>query len=120
MIALMVTPPIEEKGVEMDGAEEVGGVANLDCLEQNYVLLRLTVVASIAPIMWKWLNKGKGTEKWCKILVIAEELVSASSSSSSSSKSLSSSDASGGGEGDSIKPPRRACHLAIRPTRVFT
>ena len=113
MIALMVTPPIEEKGVEMDGAEEVGGVANLDCLEQNYVLLRLTVVASIAPIMWKWSNKGKRTEKWHKILVIAEELASPSSSSSSS-------DASGGGEGDSIKPPRRACHLVIRPTRVFT
>ena len=99
----------------MDGAEEVGGVANLDCLEQNYVLLRLTVVASIAPIMWKWSNKGKGTEKWHKILVIAEELASPSSSELSSS-----SDASGGGEGDSTKPPRRACRLAIRLTRVFT
>ena len=78
MIALMVTPPIEEKGVEMDGAEEVGGVANLDCLEQNYVLLRLTVVASIAPIMWKWSNRGKGIEKWRKILVIAEGKMSLS------------------------------------------
>ena len=113
MTASKVTPPAEEKGVEVDGAEGVGGVADLDCLEQNYALLRLMVAASIAPIMWKWSNKGKRTEKWHKILVIAEELASPSSSSSSS-------DASGGGEGDSTKPPRRACRLAIRLTRVFT
>ena len=113
MTASKVTPPAEEKGVEVDGAEGVGGVADLDCLEQNYALLRLMVAASIAPIMWKWSNKGKQTEKWHKILVIAEELASPSSSSSSS-------DASGGGEGDSTKPPRRACRLAIRLTRVFT
>ena len=52
-----------------------------------------------------------------------EELASPSSSSSSSLESSSSSDASEasrGGEGDSTKPPRRACRLAIRPTWVFT
>ena len=75
MTASKVTPPAEEKGVEVDGAEGVG-VTDLDCHEQNYALLRLTVAAFIAPIMWKWSNKGKGTEKWHKILVIAEELVS--------------------------------------------
>ena len=112
MTASKVTPPAEEKGVEVDGAEGVGGVADLDYLEQNYALLRLMVAASIAPIMWKWSNKGKRTKKWHKILVIAEEPSSSSSSSSS--------DASGGGEGDSTKPPRRACRLAIRLTRVFT
>ena len=78
MIASRVTAPVEEKGVEVDGAEGVGRFADLDCLEQNYALLRLTVAAFIAPIMWKWSNRGKGIEKWCKILVIAEGKMSLS------------------------------------------
>ena len=78
MIASRVTPPAEEKGVEVDGAEGVGRFADLDCLEQNYALLRLTVAAFIAPIMWKWSNRGKGIEKWRKILVIAEGKMSLS------------------------------------------
>ena len=78
MIASRVTPPVEEKGVEVDGAEGVGRVTDLDCLEQNYALLRLTVAAFIAPIMWKWSNRGKGIEKWRKILVIAEGKMSLS------------------------------------------
>ena len=78
MTASKVTPPAEEKGVEVDGAEGVGGVADLDYLEQNYALLRLMVAASIAPIMWKWSNKGKRTEKWHKILVITEGKMSLS------------------------------------------
>ena len=77
MTASKVTPPAEEKGVEVDGAEGVG-VTDLDCLEQNYALLRLTVAASIAPITWKWSDKGKGTEKWYKILVITEGKMSLS------------------------------------------
>ena len=78
MIASRVTAPAEEKGVEVDGAEGVGRVTDLDCLEQNYALLRLTVAAFIAPIMWKWSNRGKGIEKWRKILVIAEGKMSLS------------------------------------------
>ena len=72
MIALRVTPPTEEEGAKVDGAEGVGGVADLNCLEQNCTLLLLTVVASIAPITWKWSDKGKGIEKLRKILMIAE------------------------------------------------
>ena len=78
MIALRVTPPIEEKGVELDGAEEVGGVANLDCLDLNCAFLRLTVAASMAHIKEKGLNVGKRTEKWRKILMIAEGKISLS------------------------------------------
>ena len=72
MIASRVTPPAEEEGAKMDRAEGVEGVADLDHLDQNRALLRLTVAASIVPITWKWSDKGKGTEKWRKILVIAE------------------------------------------------
>ena len=32
MMALSVTPPIEEKGAEEDGVEEAGGVAILVCV----------------------------------------------------------------------------------------
>ena len=56
----------------MDGIEEVGGVANPNHLERSYVLLRLTVAASMAHITWKWSKTGKGIEKWRKILMIAE------------------------------------------------
>ena len=78
MIASKVTPPTEEEGMEVDGVERVGGAANLDHLERNYASLHLTVAASIAPITWKWSVKGKGTEKWHKILVIAEGKMSLS------------------------------------------
>ena len=52
-----------------------------------------------------------------------KELASLSSSASPPSESpssFSSSDASGEEEGDSTKPPRRACHCAIWLTQVFT
>ena len=78
MIALGITLLAEEEGADVDGAEGVGGAADLDCLEQNYALLHLTVAASIAPITWKWSNKGKGIKKWRKILVIAEGKMSLS------------------------------------------
>ena len=48
MISSKVTPLIE--GVDVDGTKEVGEVAGLDHLNQNYASLRLTVAASIAPI----------------------------------------------------------------------
>ena len=53
MIASRVTPFAEEEEIEVDGAKGVGGATNLDCLERSYVLLRLTVAASITHIMWK-------------------------------------------------------------------
>ena len=65
-------------GAERDGAEWEGGLAASDCLDRNYTSLRFTVVASMAHMKVKWLDKGKGTEKWRKILVIAEENMSLS------------------------------------------
>ena len=67
-----VTPPVEEEGADVDEAIEAGGIAVLGHLERSCTSLRLTVVASIAPIIEKWSDKGKGTKKWHKILVIAE------------------------------------------------
>ena len=78
MIALRVTPPAKEEGVEVDGAEGVGGAADPDHLECSYTSLHLTVAASMSPITWKWSDMGKGTEKWSKILVIAEGKMSLS------------------------------------------
>ena len=78
MITSRVTPPAEEKGVEVDGAEGVGGAAVLDCLECSCTSLLLMVAASMAHITWKWLETRKGIEKWCKILVIAKGKMSLS------------------------------------------
>jgi len=72
MITSRVTPPTEEEGAEVDGAEGVGGVANPDCLERSYASLHLTIAESMAHITWKWSDTGKGTEKWRKILMIGE------------------------------------------------
>ena len=47
MIALRVTPPTEEDGVEVDGAEGVGGAVDPDRLKKNCALLYLTVATSI-------------------------------------------------------------------------
>ena len=78
MITLRVTPPAEEEGVEVDGAEGVGGAVNSDPLKRSCASLRLMVVASMTHITWKWSDIGKGTEKWHKILVIAEGKMSLS------------------------------------------
>ena len=78
MITSKVTPLVEVERAEVDGAEGVGGAADLDHLEQNYASLHLTVVASIAPIMWKWSDMGKGAKIWHKILVIAKGKMSLS------------------------------------------
>jgi len=72
MIASKATPSVEEEGAEVDGAEGVGGAADPDHLERNYASLCLMVAASMAHITWKWSDIGKGTEKWSKILMIAE------------------------------------------------
>ena len=66
-------------------------------------------------------DKGKVTQE--VISSSLGELASSSLSSlllSESPSSSSSSDAFGKGEGDSMEPPRWACHLAIQPTQVFT
>ena len=78
MITSKVTPPTKEEGTEVDGAEEVGGVAVPNRLERSYTSLRLTAARSMAHITWKWLETGKGKEKWHKILVIAEGKISLS------------------------------------------
>ena len=78
MIASRVTPPAEEEGAEVDGAEGVEGAADSDLLECSYTSLRLMVAASIAHITWKWSETRKGTEKWRKILLIAEGKMSLS------------------------------------------
>ena len=78
MITSRVTPPVEEEGVEMDGAEGVGGAAVPDRLERSCTSLHLMVAVSMAHITWKWLEMGKGIEKWRKILMIAEGKMSLS------------------------------------------
>ena len=78
MIVLIVTPSAEEKGAEVDGAEEMGGTADLNHLKRSCASLCLTVAMSMAHITWKWSKTGKETEKWRKILVIAEGKMSLS------------------------------------------
>ena len=62
----------------MDGAEGVGGATVPDRLDRNCVSLHLTVAWSMAHIMDKWSDEGKGTEKWHKICVIAKGKMSLS------------------------------------------
>ena len=62
----------------MDGAEGVGGATVPDRLDRNCASLRLTVAWSMAHIMDKWSDEGKGTEKWHKIRVIAKGKMSLS------------------------------------------
>ena len=83
MTSPSVTSPIagegaDVDGAERDGAEREGGIAESDCLDRNCASLRFTVTASMAYMKVKWSDKGKGTEKWRKILVIAERKMSLS------------------------------------------
>ena len=78
-----VIPLIEEEGVDVDGADrdgakQEGGAAKSNCHDLNYTSLCLTVVASMAHMTEKWLEEGKGTEKWHKICAIAEGKISLS------------------------------------------
>ena len=71
-----MTHLVEEEGADVDGVdrdrvEREGGATDSYC-DLNYALLRFTVTASIAQICEKWSDTGKWTEKWCKILMIAE------------------------------------------------
>ena len=58
-------------GVDRDGVKREGGAVEFDCRVD-------TVVASMAHMIEKWLEEGKGTEKWHKIRVIAEGKMSLS------------------------------------------
>ena len=62
----------EEEGADVDGANREGGVVEFVCYDLNCASLRLMVAASMAHMTEKWVKEGKGTEKWRKILVIAE------------------------------------------------
>ena len=63
---------VDVDGVDRDGAEREGGVVESDCHDLNCASLRLTVAASMAHMTGKWSERGKGTKKWRKILVIAK------------------------------------------------
>ena len=65
-------------GVYRDGAEQEGKAVDPDCLNLNCASLCLMVAASMAHIKEKWSDARKGTEKWRKILVIAEGKMSLS------------------------------------------
>ena len=56
MMALSVTPPIEDEGAEVDGAVEAGGaaIAIQGCLDRSCVVLLLTIAASMAHMNVKW------------------------------------------------------------------
>ena len=54
-MSLKVTLPVEEEGVDVDGANRNGTKwkgedADLDCLDLNCALLHLTIAASMAHI----------------------------------------------------------------------
>ena len=82
MISPKDTSLVEKEGtdvgrVERDGVEQEGGVESC-CRDLNCTLLCFTVVASMAHIKVKGSEAGAGTEKWRKILVIAEGKMSLS------------------------------------------
>ena len=54
------------RGAEVDGAEGVGGAAISDHLECSCASLRIMVAASMAHMIWKWSEMGKGIENWCR------------------------------------------------------
>ena len=60
MMASCVTPPVEDKGVEVDGAVDAEGVAVCvwGCLGLNYAMLCRTVVAFMTHIYEKWGDLG--------------------------------------------------------------
>ena len=65
-------------GANRDGAEREGKATEFICRDLNCASLRLTVAASMAHMTKKWVEEGKGTKKWRKILVIAEGKMSLS------------------------------------------
>ena len=75
--------PEEEEGADVDGADWDGakwggGATESVYRDLNCASLRLTVAVFMAHMIEKWSEEGKGTEKWCKILVIVERKMSLS------------------------------------------
>ena len=68
---------VNQGGAERDGVKQEGGVAD-SCCNLNCASLRFTIAASMTQMCEKWSAIGKGTEKWRKILVIAEGKISLS------------------------------------------
>ena len=72
----------EEEGADVcrakrDGVGREGGVESC-CHDLNCTSLHFTVAASMVHMKVKWSDKGKGTKKWRKILVIAKGKMSLS------------------------------------------
>lgn len=63
--------------VERDGIGREGGTESC-CHDLNYASLHFTVATSMAHMKVKGSDAGEGTEKWRKILVIAEGKMSLS------------------------------------------
>ena len=78
MISPRDTSLEEEGGADVDGAEQEEGVAEFDYRDRSWASLHLTVAKSMAHMMVKWSEEGKGKEKWCRILVITEGKMSLS------------------------------------------
>ena len=72
----------EEEGADVGRAERDGvgweGGAEFCCRDLNCASLRFTVAASMAHMKVKGSDAEEGTEKWRKILVIAEGKMSLS------------------------------------------
>ena len=60
MMTSRVTPPVEDEGVEVDGAEEAGGVAVsfCGCLDRSWASLCRMVATSMSHIMEKCVDSG--------------------------------------------------------------
>ena len=60
MIASRVAPPVDEEGVDVEGVEEVRGLAVFvnGCFDRSWVSLHLTVAASMTHITLKWRDLG--------------------------------------------------------------
>ena len=74
---------IEDEGADVDGADRdgvkrEGGVAESICCDLNCTSLRLTIVESMAYMIEKWSEEGKGIEKWHRIRMIVEGNISLS------------------------------------------
>ena len=80
MMASRVTPPAEDEGAEVDGVVEAGGavVSVRGCLDRSYIILHLTVAASMAHMNVKRGDLGYEIEKWQRSRLIAEGKMSLS------------------------------------------
>ena len=69
--------PVENEGTDVDGADRDGAEREVGATESNYcdlncASLRFTIAASMVHMIGKWLEEGKGREKWHKIRMIAK------------------------------------------------